>query len=85
MLDDIFDKLDNQRVQKLMELVSQQHFGQVLVTDTDPTRIRSVFQDNGFECKNFLVNNGEIHVSDDLQFANVKLAQSVKNDTPELM
>lgn len=72
MLDDIFDKLDNQRVQKLMELVSQQHFGQVLVTDTDPTRIRSIFKENGFESKNFLVNNGEIHLTDDLDFANVK-------------
>ena len=72
MLDDIFDKLDNQRVQKLMELVSQQHFGQVLVTDTDPSRIRSIFKENGFESKNFLVNNGEIHLTDDLDFANVK-------------
>ena len=72
MLDDIFDKLDNQRVQKLMELVSQQHFGQVLVTDTDPTRIRSIFKENGFESKNYLVNNGEILLTDDLDFANVK-------------
>ena len=34
--------------------------------------IRLVFKESGFECKNFLVNNGEIHMSDDLQFANVK-------------
>jgi hypothetical protein len=55
-----------------MELVSQQHFGQVLVTDTDPTRIRSIFKENGFESKNYLVNNGEILLTDDLDFANVK-------------
>ena len=80
MLDDIFDKLDNQRVQKLMDLVSQQHFGQVLVTDTDPTRIRAVFKENGFESKNFLVNDGEIHVTDEQQFANVKTPDiAVKN------
>jgi DNA replication and repair protein RecF len=72
MLDDIFDKLDNLRVQKLMELVSQQHFGQVLVTDTDPSRIRSIFADNGLESKNFVVNNGEVLLSDNFQFANAK-------------
>lgn len=60
MLDDIFDKLDSSRVQKLMHLVSQQHFGQVLVTDTEIQRIHNIFRDNGFESKQFVVQNGTI-------------------------
>jgi DNA replication and repair protein RecF len=43
LLDDIFDKLDNQRVTKLMQLVSDNVFGQVLVTDTDKGRVESIF------------------------------------------
>lgn len=60
MLDDIFDKLDQTRVERLMELVSQQHFGQVLVTDTDPQRIHSIFRENGFESKQFIVSDGNV-------------------------
>ena len=61
MLDDIFDKLDNTRVQKLMQLVSQQHFGQVLVTDTEPQRIHNIFRESGFDSKQFVVDNSEIY------------------------
>ena len=43
MLDDIFDKLDSGRVEKLVSLVSQNVFGQVLITDTDIERIRQLF------------------------------------------
>ncbi|MCE3296263.1 MAG: replication and repair protein RecF [Crocinitomicaceae bacterium] len=44
MLDDIFDKLDSGRVEKLISLVSQNIFGQVLITDTDVDRIRQLFE-----------------------------------------
>jgi DNA replication and repair protein RecF len=43
LLDDIFDKLDNHRVAKLMKLVSDNVFGQVLVTDTDIERVEKIF------------------------------------------
>ena len=33
-LDDVFDKLDDNRVEHLMKLVDQHHFGQIFVTDT---------------------------------------------------
>lgn len=60
LLDDIFDKLDNDRVKRLMDLVSQQHFGQVFVTDTDINRLNSIFNENGFTSKNFIVSEGGI-------------------------
>lgn len=43
LLDDIFDKLDNFRVARLMDLVSQNAFSQVLVTDTDEQRVKTIF------------------------------------------
>ncbi|MFK8046471.1 MAG: DNA replication/repair protein RecF [Crocinitomicaceae bacterium] len=43
LLDDIFDKLDHYRVESLMRMVSAGTFGQVLITDTDKDRIKTVF------------------------------------------
>ena len=60
LLDDIFDKLDQQRVSKLLELVSNQYFGQVLVTDTDLERIQTIFKLHSMESKLFSVENGTI-------------------------
>lgn len=39
LLDDIFDKLDRDRVRQLLELVLTSAFGQVFITDTDPERV----------------------------------------------
>ncbi|GAB5417935.1 MAG: DNA replication and repair protein RecF [Crocinitomicaceae bacterium] len=57
LLDDIFDKLDHTRVERLMQLVSDQFFGQVLVTDTDLERVEKIFSDSNLQCKLFRVNN----------------------------
>lgn len=40
LLDDIFDKLDAERVSALLQLVRQQRFGQVFITDTEPERMQ---------------------------------------------
>jgi DNA replication and repair protein RecF len=39
LLDDIFDKLDQLRINQLLNLVGDHHFGQVFLTDTDEERI----------------------------------------------
>ncbi len=44
LLDDIFDKLDDVRVQQLISLVSNNNFGQVFITDTSEERIRRIFE-----------------------------------------
>jgi DNA replication and repair protein RecF len=44
LLDDIFDKLDQSRITRLMELVSQDMFGQLLITDTSEKHIKEVFE-----------------------------------------
>lgn len=51
LLDDIFDKLDNQRVERLMKLVSDQIFGQVLVSDTEASRVLEIFERINIEMK----------------------------------
>ncbi len=44
LFDDIFDKLDDHRVQQLIKLVSENNFGQVFITDTQRSRIENVFE-----------------------------------------
>lgn len=39
MIDDIFDKLDFNRVNTLLQLMKKEQFGQVFITDTHPDRI----------------------------------------------
>ena len=43
LLDDVFDKLDDLRVQQLIRLVSENNFGQVFITDTSEDRILKIF------------------------------------------
>ncbi|MEY4594392.1 MAG: replication and repair protein recF, partial [Bacteroidota bacterium] len=62
LLDDIFDKLDDSRVERLMELVSDDHFGQLFITDTHPDRIRKIFDQIGRTIRCFLVVDGSIEV-----------------------
>lgn len=42
LLDDIFEKLDQDRITALMKLVSQQHFGQIFITDSHPERVAEI-------------------------------------------
>lgn len=60
LLDDIFDKLDNNRVERLMQLVNEQSFGQVLITDTDEERVVNIFQRNQIDYSSFYVANNAI-------------------------
>ncbi len=46
LLDDIFDKFDFQRVQKILQLVADEKFNQVFLTDTHPDRTQMIIPDN---------------------------------------
>ncbi len=46
LLDDIFDKLDNDRIAKIIQLVYSEEYGQVFITDTDENRIQKLILDN---------------------------------------
>jgi DNA replication and repair protein RecF len=62
LLDDIFDKLDKNRVRALMELVSDQTFGQIFVTDANKQRINDLFEGIDTELKIFPVEDGQVKV-----------------------
>ena len=61
LLDDIFDKLDNNRVNLLVELVTHENFGQVFITDTDPQKIPRIFEEKNIPYKKFTVENGTVN------------------------
>ena len=42
LLDDIFDKLDDTRVEAIVHLVSEHHFGQIFITDTHKNRTEDI-------------------------------------------
>ena len=62
LLDDIFDKLDVYRTRKLMQLVSDDEFGQIFITDTDAARIKEIFDEIAQPIRIFEVKGGSIHV-----------------------
>jgi DNA replication and repair protein RecF len=42
LLDDIFDKLDDQRIANLLQLLTDQRIGQILLSDTHPQRTEAI-------------------------------------------
>lgn len=58
LLDDIFDKLDNKRVEQLLTLLLQRDFGQVFITDTHESRIARIVEGLQADFKQFLVEEG---------------------------
>src|SRR5690554_3655040 len=60
LLDDIFDTLDHDRVERLMQMVNNQDFGQVLISDTDKDRIARIFERNAIGYKAFYINENSI-------------------------
>ena len=50
-LDDIFDKLDKTRISALLQMVGQEHFGQVFITDTDEVRVSQILGEHGIQHK----------------------------------
>ena len=59
LLDDLFDKLDAGRVEQLIRLVSDETFGQILITDCNPTRLRTILDKAGGEYLLYTVENGK--------------------------
>ena len=70
LLDDIFDKLDANRVEQIVRIVSSDEFGQIFITDTNRAHLDRILQraeqqsqfpgQNAFEYKIFFVEKGKI-------------------------
>jgi len=62
LFDDIFDKLDDHRVEQLMRLVSSSDFGQVFVTDTHFDRLENLFKTLPGQSHIYLVEAGNVEL-----------------------
>lgn len=58
LLDDVFDKLDLQRVDNLLKLVSENNFGQIFISDSNKIRLDAIINSRSDSSKIFMVNNG---------------------------
>ena len=61
LLDDIFDKLDENRVKHIVSMVTQQDLGQMFISDTHPQRTENVVKANAEQYK--MINLNELNLS----------------------
>lgn len=57
LLDDVFDKLDLERVNRLMQLVGEDHFGQVFLSDTHQSRVVDLFEKSPVDHRIFRIGD----------------------------
>ncbi|RHJ85469.1 DNA replication/repair protein RecF [Parabacteroides sp. AM08-6] len=60
LLDDIFDKLDADRVEQIIKLVSGDSFGQIFITDTNRKYLDEILQTMNHDYALFRVEQGEV-------------------------
>ena len=60
LLDDIFDKLDAQRVEQIVGIVSSDAFGQIFITDTNREHLDKILERSQGNYKIFHVESGQI-------------------------
>ena len=60
LLDDIFDRLDDRRIARLLQLVADQTFGQVFLTDTSLERTDRALAGVGSDIRRFRVAAGTV-------------------------
>ena len=61
LLDDIFDKLDAKRVERIIRLVSSEQFGQIFITDTDRQHLITMLDKMPNIATTFQVADGQFH------------------------
>ena len=60
LLDDIFDKLDAERVEQIVNLVASDEFGQIFITDTNRDHLDQILSASQHDYKIFHVDNGDV-------------------------
>lgn len=58
LLDDIFDKLDDRRVQLLLALLHEDEFGQIFLTDTHEERAESIVKEFSEDYRKYTIEKG---------------------------
>lgn len=60
LLDDIFDKLDDHRITRLLQIVTEKNYGQLFITDAGPERTEALLSMLKITARIFIVENGTI-------------------------
>ena len=60
LLDDIFDKLDKNRVEQIVKLVADDHFGQIFITDTNREHLDQMIASLETESRIYTINDGTV-------------------------
>ncbi len=61
LLDDIFDKLDARRVEKIISLVSGNDYGQIFITDTNRDHLDRILAESQSGYRLFVVEDGNVN------------------------
>lgn len=61
LLDDVFDKMDEKRTARLLELLKGDTIGQVFITDTHRDRIPAMLAETGIVSRTFFVRSGVVN------------------------
>lgn len=70
LLDDVFDKLDDERMHKLLKKVTGKNYGQLFITDARPERTMNVLKQNKLSARIFEVDKGTIISTTDYEAKN---------------
>lgn len=62
LLDDIFDKLDEERIENLLHILHHETIGQVFITDTSHHKLQNILSKNDISGRFFFVENGTAKV-----------------------
>lgn len=62
LLDDIFDKLDQFRVEQIVKVVAGEQFGQIFLTDTNREHLDSIIKKMDAEFRIFKVDSGKVEI-----------------------
>ena len=69
LLDDIFDRLDANRVGRIVKIVSGEEFGQTFITDTNLSHLDSIISQVKGDHRLFRVDRGCFHIEDSTEAA----------------
>lgn len=61
LLDDLFDKLDAKRIGKIIELVADEQFGQIFITDTNREHLEGILHQMDTDFRIFQIIRGKVH------------------------
>jgi DNA replication and repair protein RecF len=67
LLDDVFDKLDAERVEQIVELVSGEPFGQIFMTDTNRKYLDRILTAINQDYALYKVEQGEVFLMEEVK------------------